>query len=225
MEKFFIFLCKLWKFSSSKCLFFQWIFVWYEYCFFADLMFYKLVRGTFVILPTGCFVWYFEFIFEFFRFVSFISIASCRWLQFYPCASSDKKIRWQTVFPGMATALRFDFSGVKRNRLQKKKARLKPGWHKKTAPEKGRFCGIAASKPLDNHQGCLRVFSLHSHQNRAFSGAKQFCPRILDAESTKRGGASLGGLPAPLNILCAKILWQNRCFLMSHRLNDRAFDW
>ena len=69
-----------------------------------------------------------------------------------------------------------------------------PGCRKKTVPGKGRFCGIAASKRLDNHQGCLRRFSLRSHQNRPFPGAEQFCPRILDEESTKSGPSSLGGL-------------------------------
>ena len=49
----------------------------------------------------------------------------------------------------------------------------KPGWHKKTVPGNGRFCGIAASKRLDNHQGCLRRFSLRSHQNRPLLGAVQ----------------------------------------------------
>ena len=107
--------------------------------------------------------------------------------------------------------------------MQKIPVAKMPGRHKKTTPEKSCFCGIAASKPLDNHQGCLRVFSLHSHQNQLFSGAVQFCPRILDAESAKRGGASLDGLPAPLNILCAKTLRQNRCFLMPHRLRPRGF--
>ena len=90
---------------------------------------------------------------------------------------------------------------------------------RKRRRKRAAFAGLQRQSPLTTTKGCLRVFSLHSHQNRAFSGASQFCPRILDAESAKRGGASLGGLPAPLNILCAKILRQNRCFLMSHRLS------
>ena len=53
------------------------------------------------------------------------------------------------------------------------KTAQKPGCRKKTAPGKGRFCGIAASKHLDNHQGCLRCFSFRSHQNRPLPGAAQ----------------------------------------------------
>ena len=47
-------------------------------------------------------------------------------------------------------------------------------------------------------------------------------PRILDEESTKSGPASLGGLGAALRVLCAKILRQNRRFLMPPRQRDRA---
>ena len=56
---------------------------------------------------------------------------------------------------------------------RKKRSPFWPGCRKKTAPGSGRFCGIAASKRLDNHQGCLRRFSLRSHQNRPLPGAAQ----------------------------------------------------
>ena len=45
---------------------------------------------------------------------------------------------------------------------KKGRSLLLPKFRKKTAPEKWCFWRIPSSNPLDNHQGCLRGFSLDS---------------------------------------------------------------
>ena len=132
---------------------------------------------------------------------------------------------------------------------RKKRSPFWPGCRKKTAPGSGRFCGIAASKRLDNHQGCLRRFFLRSHQNRSLPGAAQsgsakrprprwglgpagrsakHSGRIFVAPAAHAPGfwmkkaqravpQALVAWGAALRVLCAKILRQNRRFLMPSR--------
>ncbi|WP_394963294.1 hypothetical protein [Candidatus Allofournierella excrementigallinarum] len=67
-------------------------------------------------------------------------------------------------------------------------------------------------------KGACGAFPCAAIKIATFPGAEQFCPRILDEESTKSSPASLGGLGAALRVLCAKIPRQNRRFLMPPRL-------
>ncbi|HJB68803.1 MAG TPA: hypothetical protein H9770_08210, partial [Candidatus Fournierella excrementigallinarum] len=71
---------------------------------------------------------------------------------------------------------------------------------------------------LTTTKGACGAFPCAAIKIATFPGAEQFCPRILDEESTKSNPASLGGLGAALRVLCAKIPRQNRRFLMPPRL-------
>ena len=134
------------------------------------------------------------------------------------------------------------------------KTAQKPGCRKKTAPGSRRFCGIAASKRLDNHQGCLRRFSLRFHQNRPLPGAVQsgsakrprprrglgpagrsakqsgrifiapaaHAPGFWMKKAQRAAPQALVACGAALRVLCAKILRQNRRFLMPPRQRGRA---